>query len=414
MIFSILILLIVAGITYFHFLQGGFTSAISAGCAALATLVAFGYYEQIVVSLQPGAMVDQAQAMVLIGLYGVTYIILRVIFDAVVPGNIRLPLWVDRGCAVAFGLIAALMAGGVFAVGGQLLPFGPSAAFARYELREREVTLPRAAAGSAARSDLDSQIRSELVPDTLEPAKRSSMLLPADDLVLSLVSTASEGAFQGNIKFTEMHPDLGTEAFANRVGADSGVRRVVINGAKDAQVAIPDSGLSIINPFPTLIDSEIRELRPDSKSLTFPKDNSKKLLAIRALFRDTAADTDGYVRIPPAAARLVIEGKTFYPIGTMESTGQVALARLDDFVVIAKDDKRGADFVYAVDSAILDRVSIGGKFKAGAAFVEFKLLGRIRLDGMTVNNSWSASDKTGVMRKKGSPLITPPGAKTEK
>ncbi|GIW75691.1 MAG: hypothetical protein KatS3mg104_0754 [Phycisphaerae bacterium] len=63
-------LVLVAGVTYYHYLQGGFTAVISAICALIAMLLAFGYYEPVMGMFPPGRMADYSGGMLLVALYG--------------------------------------------------------------------------------------------------------------------------------------------------------------------------------------------------------------------------------------------------------------------------------------------------------------------------------------------------------
>src|SRR5882757_7506125 len=96
MVLSSIIIILVLLVAYFHYVQGLFTSAISFGCALLATLVAFGYYEDLLNLIGQGKMADYSAGTMLMVLFGFTYLALRIIFDAMVPGNVLFPLYVER------------------------------------------------------------------------------------------------------------------------------------------------------------------------------------------------------------------------------------------------------------------------------------------------------------------------------
>src|SRR5689334_23215472 len=119
MILSIVILIMVGGIAYFHYVTGFFSATLSAICAVLSAAIAISYQETIVEKFLGGKMVDYANAAVTVALYCLSYLILRMLFDRLVPGNVRVPLWVDRIGAVAMGLVAGLMAAGTVAFAAQ-------------------------------------------------------------------------------------------------------------------------------------------------------------------------------------------------------------------------------------------------------------------------------------------------------
>src|SRR5262245_53307552 len=121
MIFNILIFAAVAGIAYFHYAQGFFSATFSTVCAIVAAALAVSYHEALVVSLLGGKMADYANSVCLVAVFGIVYILLRTLLDKAVPGNIRLPVIVDRVGGAIMGVIAAIFTGGVFALAGAAL-----------------------------------------------------------------------------------------------------------------------------------------------------------------------------------------------------------------------------------------------------------------------------------------------------
>ena len=131
MIFPLAILILVGVIAYFHYVEGLFSATISAICAILAAVLAFSYHEVIIFTLLKGKVANYAHAMILVTLFALGYLILRVIFDKAVPGNVRFPLYVDRVGGAVMGIIAGVFATGILAIAAQSLPFGPGSPFPR-------------------------------------------------------------------------------------------------------------------------------------------------------------------------------------------------------------------------------------------------------------------------------------------
>src|SRR5438045_4103072 len=127
MIFSLIVIVFVGIIAYWHFLQGFFSAAISAILSIIAALVALAYQEDLT-ALFGGRMNDQANAMSLVVIFAVTYLVLRIFFDWAIPGNVRFPVLLDKVGAPIMGLIAGIFAVGVLVIAAQTLPFGPSIA----------------------------------------------------------------------------------------------------------------------------------------------------------------------------------------------------------------------------------------------------------------------------------------------
>ena len=401
MILSVAVILIVVGLTYMHFLQGAFTSAISFTCALAATLVAFGYYENVVNMMAQSGFADYAAGMSIILLFTITYAVLRVLADILVPGNISLQLYVEKAGAVLFGVLAAMMAAGTFAIALQLMPFGPTIwGFAPYEVRDRDVRVPAALVGRNRGSD--AFVFEESAADKFDGAP-ASLLLPADGLVLSLVKLSSEGSFSGGQSFTTVHPDLPTEAFMSRLGAEHSGKHVIFNTTKTTAATL--EGIYTLPSVPTFLDTEVAEIRPSAANLTYKLSANDRLVVFRVGFGEPPADKDGVVRLTPAAARLVISGETYHPIGTMEGASFVGLNRVDDVIgVNPAGGNREVDLVYALPKATADALSKPAADDASTRFVEFKLFGRIDLSDKKSAPYPAASKGGKVARKPSSPL----------
>src|SRR5215212_3155539 len=112
MILSLIIILLIGAITYWHYAQGFFSALFSAVAAVIAAVLAVSYHEPVVTGLLKGAAADYANAMVLVGIFALVYIILRVMFDNFIPGNVSLPLYFDRAGGAVMGLVAACFTAG--------------------------------------------------------------------------------------------------------------------------------------------------------------------------------------------------------------------------------------------------------------------------------------------------------------
>ena len=127
MLLAILLILFVAAVAYIHFIQGALSGFISAVLAIISAAVALSYYEPLADTISGGKFADQAHAVCLIALFAVTYIVLRLLFDKFVPGNVRLPSTADKVGGAVFGAVAGVFGCGIVAIAAQTLPLGPSA-----------------------------------------------------------------------------------------------------------------------------------------------------------------------------------------------------------------------------------------------------------------------------------------------
>src|SRR4051812_23380803 len=139
--FSILLIAIIAAVAFIHYIQGLFSATISAILAIFAAVLAVSYHESIVEALLGGKMGDSAHGMVLLVLFAPIYLIPRVAFDQLVPGNVRVPPMADKIGGAAMGLIAGVFGAGVIALAAQEMPFMPQMwGYARYTVEAKDVT----------------------------------------------------------------------------------------------------------------------------------------------------------------------------------------------------------------------------------------------------------------------------------
>src|SRR4051812_14231050 len=111
-IYFTIMLVLIAAITFFHWLQGVFSATISVILAIISATIAIAFHEKVVLMALRGRFADQAPAIAIVVLFAVTYIVLRVIFDKAVPGNVRVPALVDKIGGGVMGLVAAFFATG--------------------------------------------------------------------------------------------------------------------------------------------------------------------------------------------------------------------------------------------------------------------------------------------------------------
>src|SRR5688572_17522750 len=122
MILTIILVLFVGAITFFHYTQGFFSATISAALAIVSAVLAFSYHETVVETLLGGRFADAAHGMALAIMFATLYLVLRVAFDKMIPGNVRFPVLVDKIGGGAMGLIAGIFAAGILAIVAQYLP----------------------------------------------------------------------------------------------------------------------------------------------------------------------------------------------------------------------------------------------------------------------------------------------------
>ena len=403
MILGIIILLIVAATTYWHYAQGFFSATFSAVSAVIAAVLAISYQEWVVRSLLQGKMADYANAMAMVALFAFIYIILRTLFDNLVPGNIRLPLYVDRVGGALMGVVASLCAAGVFALAAQAMPFGPAVGgYARYAIDDsREVSI---SPGGGARN-IDVSVEDQLKEDYLDPASKKSLIIPADDVVLGLVTRLSDGgSLAGTTSFASVHPDYADELFAQRLGVQIGAKRTASNVGGKSQVSVPSPGVFRFDKDPgkSQLDGEIAQIH--QRAITFkPKAPDDFPLVVRVMFNHDAGDEDGMVRFGTGNIRLVANGTNYWPVGTVENGSKIYLNKLDDHLIVdVKTKDRGVDFIFFVDQKKVLTGNDKDKERKieDRVFLEVKRLAVIDLSGQALQPRVKPSKDVEVMRKK--------------
>ncbi len=408
MILSIIIILLIGGVAYFHYAQGFFSATMSAFCAVVAAVMAVSYHEVVVDKLLQGAAADYAHAMVLAALFAIIYIILRVLVDKMVPGALRLPVIIDRVGGAVMGIIAGIFTAGIVALCAQMMPFGPSVGgYARYQVEDRpEVTIP---ANSQSRGQArTADIFAQLTEDRFSPEKKSKLMIPVDDLLLSFVQAQSDGgALAGSQTLTSVHPDYPDELFGQRLGIQIGAKHVAINlPGKTPQVTVPEKG-GVFRVDQDLskgaVDGELPNLH--QRPIVYARNPAHLQLVVRVMFNKDAADSDGMVRISLGSVRLVAEHENYWPIGTIEAGRTLYLSKMDDFLMVnVKQADAGIDFLFDIDD--MSKVLTGNakdtaqKVKDGV-FIEVKRMAKLDLSGLDVVVGIPSAKDINVERKAG-------------
>lgn len=407
MLFSVFIILVVGAVAYFHYVQGFFSATLSAVLAMIAAMLALSYQEPIVDKLLGGKFADVASGAMLCMLYVVIYIILRTITDKFVPGNMRLPVLADKIGAGVMGLVAGLFAGGVLAVGAQMLPFGATIGmFSRYATAdERDVQIPTS--GQSTDTFVYNALKDYTINDNREN-DRQSLYVPADEFVLgALKRFSNQGSLAGSQSFSTVHPDLLEEIYLDNVGIQLGAKVSAINLNKEQEVKIPN--LFTIPSVPQS-DAEMDAIRHLKLDPVLKPKPSEIILVVRAMFDRQATDNDNRMRFSPGSCLLVANEKNYYPVGTLENGRHLYADALDDFLISPAD--KGADLVYILPKADLladPKAPAGKETVADGVFVDIKRLGRVDLSGKKITEGVTPSPNVEVLRK---PLVVKAAGKS--
>ncbi len=417
MILNVIILVVLLAIAYFHYAQGLFSATVSAACAGIAALMAFAFHESLA-RVGGGAMGSFGDAVSLVGLFAIIYLVLRFIIDNFMVGNVRYPVALDKIGAAVMGLIAGIFTTGIIALTAQQLPFGPDIAmYERFSNEDLEIAarvrLSRVYNIDSRDSGGDLLTYSDVVTAPVlgandETGGANDLWVPTDSWLVSLVNklSSADGSLSGNSPISSVYPEgadgYKNALFARRIGLQRSASQVAMNTSESQQVSLAaPGGLFLIGTEEgqqyeggiLQIDGEDR----GRDSLAIDKlrrpAQGKSLVVIRTLFDKDAADKRSYIRFGLGNARLVAGGKQYFPVGTLESSRLFAAGRPDDFVLT----EGGADLVFEVDTATA--LAPNGSAMAADAFLEFKELARVPLGGDRIFAFVTQDARSHVLRK---------------
>jgi len=322
MLLALLATILILAIASYQVVQGLFSALVMTILTILAAMVAFNYYELLAPLLHPYQPLH-ADGLALVALFGVVLLVLRVLYDKFIPGNVLFGLWLNRIGGGLLGVLTGSILVGTLLVAVQLLPFP-----------ERFMTY-RPFDGSLQRS-------SRLAP-----------LFP-DEFVLGMAKMLSAGSFRTTPPnpLGAKHEDLLLEAFCtrNRAGL-GGELNVKTDSLSSAQAYEPDPAM-----FRTFVDDIPRNplLGPNAVG---------KILIVRARIKDSAADSDKWYRLPGTQFRLVgSTGRHYYPVAYLISgpKWQVVAPPLQDGraqiadLAVQRQSQKGqsltVDWIYEVPS----------------------------------------------------------------
>ncbi len=389
MIFGMIILALVAGVAFYHFVQGFFSAMISAVLVLICAMVAVSYHEPLAEAVFASVMPNFAHAVALVGLFAVPYVVLRMATDRLVPGNIRIPVIVDKVGAAVFGVIAGVLATGVLAIAAQLLPMGPDlAGYGRYATADREVTSIKVP-GKYQRQDL--MVYGEMTADSLEPGRSSGLFpLEVDDMTLTLASHLSSGSLAGDRSLTSVHPAYLDELFGQRLGP-----------AKGADVQISKGSMTVVSDVYTTKavldrpeDFEAKIIRGNRTAAVTVPENSLPVV-VRATVEGSGGKNNGFNM---GSVRLVVGNKNFYPIGSYQRGQVMLLTRPDDTLYV--EGRGPVDFVFMVEADLMPE-SEGHRVMPAGSYIEVHRGSRASLEGKALASSpTSDSSKVGIVEKK--------------
>ena len=371
MIFALIIIAAVGAVAFFHYLQGFFSATLSAIFAVIAAVISVSYHEMIIEKLLGTTLGEWGPPLVLLAMFAITYLLLRVLFDKMIPGQISMPAMVDKIGGGVMGVVAGTFAVGTVAIAAQQLPVGPSVAgYTRYATfgGDRNAILPQPGLTRAK----DVAVFNEVTGHTFQRENAEKLLLPVDDVVVGTVSHLSDGGSLGAGKpLTSVHPDYLEELFGQRLGIEIKGSSTLANLPGKSRVVDLVSVYRLAANYPRTTDGEFARMREGERPVKHadPRDGEIRVV-VRASFASSAGDKDRRIRLAPGNVRLVADGadpdnpgqvvrRNYYPIGTLDPNGYLYFHKIDDPLYIEPaasrvDGSTGpaeVDFVFQVSEA---------------------------------------------------------------
>ncbi len=131
---NLLALLMLVIITFFQSLQGLFAALILFVLSVISSAVAFGFYENLYTGLLAKWLPAEGEAVALMAIFLVTLLILRLVTDFGIKGNVPMPPKVDRIGGGLLGFFTAMVMTGMAMTSVQMLPFDRQIlGFSRYQ-----------------------------------------------------------------------------------------------------------------------------------------------------------------------------------------------------------------------------------------------------------------------------------------
>jgi len=316
--FSLFSLVLILAIMFYQGLLGVFTSAINCILAVLAAAIAFGLYENVYYDYLLSSQPDDGRAIALVGIFIVSLLIMRLIVDQLITGNLKFSVLVDRLGGGAFGFVTAMVIIGVLATGIQMLSFPPRwLGFSRYAMVNTD-TGETVDLSPKEEKQTELNVLSQVDLSTVQFRRRSLWLNP-DGFAVAIASFLSDNALAGESKMSQVHPQLLDENYWARfspAGQVSKVARKQDAIQVEACWELPAKSLLVVTKGKERGQAALSPAKDDDK---IP--SGFRLVAVRAKLSADATDDNSQYRFTTNQVQLVTKSKR----GNIASYGLVGI-----------------------------------------------------------------------------------------
>lgn len=297
MILNLFALAFVLGITFMHSLFGLYSGIINVFCSITALAVAFGVFEPLnnLLTGQFHLHPSYTEPFALVLPFVVTLLVLRVLADSFLRGNVRVPMYLDWGGGAVCGFVNAQICVGVMVLGFLMLPFGGRVM--QFSRQERD-----------PENDVDPE-------SGLVEFHRRDLWLRSDRFAVGLFNLLSGGSLRASTTFAHVYPDFPEWVFwtGNTVQHESLTAPI-----RDDKGDGFTTGLSVESWWRQAgaVQGRYRKLPPTRDNPTPPYDPltytprpGHELLGVRVALRESSADRGGRLlpqhRFRPTMFRIV-------------------------------------------------------------------------------------------------------------
>ena len=279
MILNLLLLAFILAMAIFWSTQGLFSAFIHLVATVVAGALAFALWEPLTQGFLLDAVSSWAWTVGLLLPFGVALIVLRIVSNKVVGGNLKLPGLADQGLGGLVGAVAGVITVGVCLIGFGFLPLG--ARLLGYQPIEVKTN---GTLGTPTNDDVT-----------------TSLWVPADSVAAGLYSLASTRGFASSRPLAMLRPDVATAASRFRVGQLYDENASLVANPSTVKVAA-------VRVFDGELPPEVPALLGEFVSERAGTRDGDRLVLVTTAWeavKDSATYDGGVLRLPPSQALLL-------------------------------------------------------------------------------------------------------------
>jgi hypothetical protein len=302
MVLTIFALVLVLGIAFYQSAHGTFSALIMALLSMCCAALAMNYYEPLAQALLASSLPTYANAIALVGLFGIPLIGLRLLADRFIPGNVLLGIWPDRIAGGLLGLVTGLVCTGILTIGLQLLPW------------------------------TDDVLGYRPFDDTLKRDQSLAPLYP-DEFVIGMSNMLSTGALEGDPvrPWNKRHDDLLLELHCARNTGKTQEPKAPIGKEVPVNLigGVQSDSLKVLGAYLPPERADLPQWADEVPAYPFFTDKEKlagqKIVIVRCNIAENTKTPGGNAyNITPTQFRLVTNtGRSLYPLGYLTYSGTV-------------------------------------------------------------------------------------------